>query len=219
MYPKINDLVYIQVDSADDKESQIIYKSRVADIEEQSILIEVPMQENSAQLMHPYMGEELSVYFVSEDGAKNYFNTYLMGFKEDTIRLVRISKPKPEEITKEQRRSFLRVVASLDLAVRMPDGTRFVAQTEDVSGGGVSFFCERDYAVVVGQKISCWLLIPYRNGSVEHVPFQAEIVRVKPLESGRSRKIVMLKFIHISDMERQKIIRYCFERQFEFRNR
>lgn len=40
---------------------------------------------------------------------------------------------------------------------------------------------------------------------------------MKELDNGRN--LVMLKYSEISDAERQKIIRYCFERQFDFRNR
>ncbi|MNI93593.1 hypothetical protein D3C73_1515730 [compost metagenome] len=71
--------------------------------------------------------------------------------------------------------------------------------------------------LAVADKLSCWLLLTYRSGSVEHANFEGEIVRMKQLENGRS--LVMLKFSSISDAERQKIIRYCFERQFDFRNR
>jgi len=65
--------------------------------------------------------------------------------------------------------------------------------------------------------MECWVLLPYKNGTIEHAFFKPEVVRVKKLESGRYQ--VMAKFIEISDSERQKIIRYCFERQLEFRKR
>ena len=217
MFPKVNDLVYIQVASADKSNEEKECKSRIADVEEESFLIEVPIESGSGRIKKLYIGDELSVYFLTESGVKNYFNTYVLGFADDVVQLVRIRKPEPETITKIQRRHFLRVVAELEIALQMKDGVRFVTHTEDVGGGGVSFSCSSVFNLVQGDQLFCWLLIPFKNGSIDHAPFEAEVVRTKKLDSGRT--MVMLKFVSISDLERQKLIRYCFERQFDFKNR
>lgn len=217
MFPKVNDLVYIQVASADKSNEEKECKSRIADVEEESFLIEVPIESGSGRIKKLYIGDELSVYFLTESGVKNYFNTYVLGFADDVVQLVRIRKPEPETITKIQRRHFLRVVAELEIALQMKDGVRFVTHTEDVGGGGVSFSCSSVFNLVQGDQLFCWLLIPFKNGSIDHAPFEAEVVRTKKLDAGRT--MVMLKFVSISDLERQKLIRYCFERQFDFKNR
>lgn len=217
MYPKINEHLYIQVASSDEAEAEIEYKSRIADMEEDAFLIEIPMQVNNGRLKKLFVGDELSAYFITEGGIKNYFNTHVVGFKEDVIRMVRVRKPDEESIFKIQRRSFLRVNAELELAVKDAWGSRFLVRTDDIGGGGTSFLSDAKVKLAVSDNLSCWLLLPYRNGSMEHANFVGEIVRMKPLENGRN--LVMLKFSSISDIERQKIIRYCFERQFDFRNR
>ncbi|USB34748.1 flagellar brake domain-containing protein [Paenibacillus sp. YPG26] len=217
MLPKINDLVYIQIASEVEKEEKIEYKSRISEIEEDSYLIEVPIPVDGGGMKKLYMGDELSGYFLADEGVKNYFSTYVLGFVSDNIKLVRIRKPDPDSITRIQRRNFLRVTADLEVAVKTPGNIRFVARTEDIGGGGFSFYCETNYSLVEGDILHCWILLPYKNGSIEHVPIEAEIVRMKKLETGRS--LVMMKFESISDMERQKLIKYCFERQFDFRNR
>lgn len=217
LYPKINDLVFIHIASVDKKAAEKEYKSRIADDNEDSFLIEVPIESGTGRLKRLHIGDELSVYFLTEGGIKNFFNTYVIGFADDKVQMVRIRKPEPETITKIQRRDFLRVVAELEIAVRKADHTRLVTYTEDVGGGGVSFMCDTKYGISQGDLLYCWLLIPYKNGSIDHVPFEAEVVRTKKLETQRT--IVMLKLVNISDMERQKIIRYCFERQFDFKNR
>ncbi|WP_433946413.1 flagellar brake protein [Paenibacillus sp. SN-8-1] len=217
MLPKINDLVYLQVASEVEKEDKIEYKSRISEIEEDSFLIEVPIPVNGGGMKKLYMGDELSGYFITDEGVKNYFSTYVLGFVSDNIKLVRIRKPDPESITRVQRRNFLRVTADLEVAVKTQSNIRFVARTEDIGGGGFSFYCEPQYSLLEGDILHCWILLPYKNGSIEHVPIEAEIVRMKKLETGRS--LVMMKFESISDMERQKLIKYCFERQFDFRNR
>lgn len=217
MYPKINDILYIQLDTGDEKEAKILYKSRISDIDDESIHMEVPLEEGTGKLKRLYIGDELSAYFLTDGGVKNYFNTYVLGHREDVIRMVRIKKPELEEITKIQRRSFLRVQAELEVAVSAENGGRFLTRTDDVGGGGVSLHLKPEQKLDPGTLLQCWILVPYKNGSVEHVPFEGEVVRVKELPANRS--IAMLKFIKIQDMERQKLIRYCFERQFDFRNR
>ena len=217
MYPKINEYLYIQIAAGDTAEAEIEYKSRIAETEDDAFLIEIPMQENNGRLKKLFIGDELSVYFVTEGGIKNYFYTHVIGFKEDVIRMVRVRKPVEESIFKIQRRSFLRVNAELELALKQGSGARFLVRTDDIGGGGTSFLTDVSLKLEVGSKLSCWLMVPYRNGTTEHVYFEGEVVRIKPLENGR--KLAMLKFAAISDSERQKIIRFCFERQFDFRNR
>lgn len=217
MFPKVNDLLYIQVASADVNNTNKECKSRIADVQDDFMLIEVPIEVGSGRVQRLYTGDELSIYFLTEGGVKNYFNTYVLGFNDDVIHLIRIRKPEAETITKIQRRHFLRVVAKLEIAVQFKDQSRFIGFTEDVGGGGLSFRYEGHRKVIEGEQMYCWLLIPYKNGAIDHVPFEAEIVRTKPLDHGHH--MLYLKFVSISDMERQKLIRYCFERQFDFRNR
>lgn len=215
--PKVNQMLYFQIASSEEAEAVIEYRSRIADEEEQAILIEYPLNEKTGRTKRLFLGDELSVYFVSAEGVKHYFDSHVIGFKEDAVRLVKILKPDPARMTRIQRRSFLRVPAELELAVKLSAHERFVCYTDDVGGGGISFICDGKWGLQSGGTLDCWLLIPYRNGSLEHVPFQAEIVRVNLLDTGR--KQAMTKFIDISDSERGKIIRYCFEKQLEFRNR
>jgi len=217
LLPKVNSILHIQVNSIDEEEARQEYKSRIADVTQDHISMEVPIHEGSGRLKRLYPGDELSIYFITDGGVKNYFTSSVIGFNDDVIRLVQIKKPAPESITKIQRRNFLRVPAEVDIAVRLSDNYQFVAMTDDVGGGGISFVCEGHIPVRNTQTVGCWLLLPFKNGTIEHVPFKSEVVRVKPLETGRQQ--VMLRFSEITETDRQKVIRYCFERQFDFRKK
>jgi c-di-GMP-binding flagellar brake protein YcgR len=217
LLPKVNQILHMQVNSIDEEESKIEYKSRISDVSEEAIVMEVPLNERTGRLKKLYLGDELSAFFVSQGGVKNYFNTSVIGFQEDVIRLVLIKKPNPESITEVQRRSFLRVPAELEIAVKFSDQLQFVAMTDDVGGGGISFICDGYIPLSVNYTISCWVLVPYKAGTIEHVPLKGEIVRVKVLESGK--QLAMVRFVEISDRDRQKLIRFCFERQMDFRKR
>ncbi|MDQ0492037.1 flagellar brake protein [Paenibacillus brasilensis] len=218
MFPKINDVLYIQVAGNDHKDELFEFKSRIAEEDSQNFLIEIPMSQTSGHLKKLFLGEELSIFFMSEGGIKNYFNTHVTGFKEDVLRMVRIQKPEPDSISKIQRRNYLRVKANLEIAVKYGvNESRFVAETHDVGGGGVSFQTQEAQQLEEGESLSCWILVPYKNGTLEHVSFQSEVVRIQEMENGR--RLIMLKYEKIADQERQKLIKYCFEKQLEFRER
>lgn len=213
MLPSINQLLYMQVNSIDEAEASQEYKSRIADIEEERIAIEVPLNEKTGRLKRLVQGDELSAYFVTAEGYKHYFSTVVTGFKEDGIRLVLLRKPALEEITKIQRRNFLRVAADLELSVKLPNGRFFVSRTDDVGGGGLSFLTGKETEFQPDQEVSCWLLVPIR-GKIDPIRFTGEVIREHLLET---RKICMLRYKSIAEKDRQKIIRFCFERQIESR--
>ncbi|MBP1961994.1 glycosyl transferase [Paenibacillus aceris] len=217
MLPKVNQILHIQVNSIDEEESKIEYRSRIADVTDTSIVIEIPMNEQTRRLKKLYHGDELNTFFVGQGGVKNYFTTTVTGYREDVIRLVELHKPEPEAITQVQRRNFLRVPAELEIAVKLSDQIQFIGVTEDVGGGGISFVCDRQIPIGMNMAVSCWLLVPFKNGNIEHIPFNGEVVRVKQLETGK--QLAMLSFVDILDRERQKLIRFCFERQMDFRKR
>lgn len=211
MLPGIGQFLFVVVETKDGEE---LYKSKVADVSRDTIAMEVPLHEKTGKPMRLFTGDALQMYFVTEGGVKNFFHTVVTGFSEDTIPLVWIEKPSPHRIQKVQRRNFLRVPAELELAVNV-DGMRFVALTEDLSGGGLAFLCEQSVSLNPDQIISCWLLLQFRNGQIEHVPFQATVVRTKKMETGK--QLVMVQFKDMPEADQQKIVRYCFERQLDFR--
>lgn len=214
---KINQLLHLHVNTIDEEEAKQEYKARISDVLPDRLWIETPMNERTGRLKRLYTGDEVSAFFVTDGGVKNYFQTSVIGFKEDGIRLVALAMPDSASITKVQRRSFLRIPAELEISVQAGDTVPIVALTEDVGGGGVSFTCQGSEFQDNITQVNCWLLVTYKNGTLEHLPFKAEVVRVKTLETGR--KIIMLQFSDITDRDRQKLIQYCFEKQFDFRKK
>ena len=201
----------------DEEESQQEYKSRIADVNDAFIAMEIPISVKTGKLKRLIVGDQISAYFVSEGGVKNFFHSEVLGFREEVIRLVLIKLPEPESITRVQRRNYLRVPAELEIAVKLQNRLQIVGMTDDVSGGGLSFICDGHFPLKAKESISCWLLLTYKLGTIDHMPFVAEVVRVKPLESGK--QLVMCSFLEIQEHERQKVIRYCFERQLDFRKK
>ncbi|MCQ4085812.1 flagellar brake protein [Saccharibacillus sp. JS10] len=214
MYPKTNDMLFMQPVSMEAKiENE--HRSRISEMTDQFLKVEIPMR--GGRMHRLPLGEELSIYHMTEDGVKYYFTSHVLGYdNDDSIPLMRISKPLPEDISKIQRRHYLRVPAKVEIAIVDPQ-FRFTAITSDLSGGGLSFTSPAEYDIQANQNMNGWILLGYKSGSIDHVPFGGEVLRVK--EPGTGRNTVSLHFNQILDTERQKVIRYCFERQLDFRNR
>ena len=215
MQPKIGQTLYIHAHTADDDEENQVYRSRIADLDDATVAIDVPIHQETGALLRLHAGDFLQAYFLTDGGIRNVFETRVVGFRnEGAVRLVVIRRPKHGEVKRMQRRHFLRVNAELEVAV-MADPLHFVAVTENVSGGGFAFICGSHYPLKVEQTVSCWLLIPYRSGQIDHVPFKAKIVRIHSL--GKDQQKVMLKYVDIMEADQQKIVRFCFEKQMEQR--
>jgi c-di-GMP-binding flagellar brake protein YcgR len=212
---KINQQLFLQVASLDEAESKKEYKTRIADVNDDYIAVEVPLEEKTGRMKKLEVRDQISAHFVSGDGVKNYFETEVIGHQTDVVRMVLLRKPEPDSITRVQRRTFLRVPATLEIACRLGEHLQFLALTEDVGGGGISIVCDGHLPIKNNDALQCWLLIHYKNGQIEHVPFKSEIVRIKPTENGK--QLAMMRFLDITSVEQQKIIRYCFERQFDMR--
>jgi c-di-GMP-binding flagellar brake protein YcgR len=213
LLPKVNQILYMRVNSIDKAEAQEELKARIADVLDEHVLIEIPLHVKTGKMKRLYAGDELSAYYIDEVGVMNYFVTSVLGFREKVLKLVVLKKPELEAINKVQRRNFIRVPAELKIAVKVSEVVQFIGYTDDVGGGGISFLCKKNIPIQVNNEADCWLLVPFKNGKVDHANFKAELVCVKPTETDQ--QLVMLRIIDISDRERQKIIKYCFERQLE----
>ena len=212
---KINEMLYMQVASIDEKESKKEYKSRIADIRDDQLLVEIPIDVETGKMKRLEVYDQISAYYITKDGVKHYFETEVLGFHTDVIRLMVLRKPDPSSITRIQRRTFLRIPARQEVALKLGEHLQFLAVTEDISGGGISIICDGHIPIKENDVLSCWILLHFRNGTIEHVPFRGEVIRTKSMEGGK--QLAPIRFIEISESERQKIIRFCFEKQLEMR--
>ncbi|GIP15168.1 hypothetical protein J40TS1_08100 [Paenibacillus montaniterrae] len=216
LVPKVSQVVYFQLkDDASDE--PVEYKTRVADEDESSLIIELPINTKNGRLKRLHIGDALHASFITNTGVKHFFETYVTNVKEGELPFFVIARPTEESMTSIQRRNFFRIDIEVDLAVQTEKGQRYVYRTSDIGGGGVSFIIDRHESFEPGEKLGCWIVLPHRNGNIEHSCFQAEVLRQKELETGR--KMVMVKFDEIAEQERQRIIRFLFEKQIQFRDR
>ena len=224
MFPKIGQMLYITFDTLNMEEQKLQYKSRITDIHNETIEIEIPIEVESGVYTVLEPGKKLKVCFLTNDSVKNFFYSEVVQPGEESIEQLLIEKPAAESITRNQRRKYLRVPANLEIAVKLSEEMRFLTKTKDLSGGGASFVCSAKFPLHAGQKLSGWLLLSSKREPIEHISFEAEIVRVKMMaaddsstEEAEEKQLGMIKFVSISEIDQEKLIRFCFERQLEYR--
>lgn len=219
MFPGISTVVRILISTASADEPQDIYKSRVDNVLSRSLMIEVPLHENNGRPMAYSPGQEITLFHFGIDGSKYILPSRILKRVNDDVPLWEVALPHPDSIQRIQRRNYLRVPASLELALRSLSKTNhFLARTLDVSGGGIAFSCKSDLRVDHGERFACWLAIPTKQG-MDHASFTAKVVRVVPPKREGEHQAISLMILETRELDREKIIRYCFDRQVELRKK
>lgn len=199
-----------------------VYKARIADIKEQDIFIEMPMNEATKRIEAPAIGTELRVWFQAPDNSKASFDTTVTGRVKENIAMLIIAKPDPKSIYKKQRRDFIRVPAIIEVAVVVQTkeaDIKIIAKTEDISGGGFSVRYDSNIIINETQKGRAWLVMPKKNETISHAYGEVDIVKVKYPDNPLNKAWASFKFTHITEGERSKVVQYTFEKQIDFYGR
>ncbi len=188
------------------------------------IFIELPIDEKTGRTCNMPIGTQVNVWYMNQEGTRFDFNTEIVGRQKGVIPVLLLKVPQKNQINRTQRRNYLRVDIPLEIAIKTMDTTRgyhFLTRTEDLSGGGLSFKCSTQYALKERDKISIWMLIPLKTGTIMHAYADAEITRCREPEadSGQKQQWISVKFSHISEHDQAKVVRVCYERQLELRKR
>lgn len=200
------------------------YRSKVININNDSIDIHLPANLSSGKTGYLLTGTKLIVIYDIKDGSRIHCPTIVLGHSEGSFKYLRLARPKEEEMMRIQRRNFMRIPAVVDAAVQLietGDGRRlhFIAKTEDIGGGGIAISCPKTRDLRKNDLLAVWIALPMQNGNVIHAHFSGSVVRIVPDEQQPKILQVSIKFEDILEKELQKIYQYCFEREVELRKK
>lgn len=207
---KIGQAVYVQAVSDFSEKDEMRYRSRIAELSEEKIFLEVPFDEERRILKIFATHETLTGFYVSDDGIRNYFETKVMGYKRQGFHLLIVQRPAKNEIRRFQRRNFLRLKMEIDLAI-CKGSYRQVVSTFDIGGGGVSFICSVSDPIEMGDALTCWMPLYQKNNTIDFVFFAGTVMRVRDIEG--LKHVLSVQFTYISNEDQQKIVRYTIDRQ------
>ncbi|TQR19789.1 flagellar brake protein [Psychrobacillus vulpis] len=191
------------------------YRCKVVDIDEQFVYIDYPIDTTTDKTVFLMDGTQLRASFVVESKAAFAFQTEVLGKRKGQIPMIKLVLPSVSEIIKIQRRDFVRVATTLDISIQYID-EKYQFVTDDLSAGGTAVILNREVKFNDGDEISLLLPLPFNNGDIKYVSTTATVVRI--WDRGH-QKLASIQFTDTDDLDKQQIVRFCFERQLFLRKK
>lgn len=198
-------------------EKQEKYFSRIEDIQDNNLIIAMPLSKGEIVSLHP--GDEINV--IAFAGSSLYqFLSRVQERRMGNIPLLLISKPTDDDIKKVQRRSFFRIQAAVPVQFRCLKDLGSIsydefmeATTKDISGGGILLLLKKEIPkdTILEMKI--------RLNEKTIVPAVGRVVFVKEGKDKDKRREVAVEFMVIEDRDREKIVKFVFQTQLEQRKK
>lgn len=210
-YIKVNTKILFNVVTGDYRG---VYDSRIEDIKNDEIRITTPTLKGVP--FPVYQNIEVEVSFINEKGRFS-FKTKVLGRIVDKIPLIQIQKP--DFIFRKELRKYFRVGARLKIKFRninykLKNGQPDIERTEqsaiikDISGGGFRFVT--DATITEGQAMEVF--------EIEGIEIKNDVIcRVVSIYNNADKTDAGAEYISIKELDRDKIIKYVFQRQIELR--
>lgn len=191
------------------------FRCRVVEKGENILYIDYPINVMTKKTSFLVDGAQFRVTFMTESKQSFAFNTEVLGRKGGAVPMIIISCPPPEEFLKIQRREYVRVETKADVAIEY-DGRFMQFVTEDISAGGLAVILNRPVNFKEGDEVKLTIVLPYSNGDIKYVQTSAIIVRIF---EKNTVQIASIQFTETDEIDKQHIVRFCFERQLQLRKK
>ena len=191
------------------------FRCKVVEQKDGVIYIDYPINTITKKTAFLIDGAQFRVTFIDDNKQSFAFNTEVLGRKQANIPMIMLSCPTDEEFIKIQRREFVRVETPVDIAVEYDNRfTQLVA--EDISAGGVLLALRGPVNFKDGDTIRLTIVLPYTNNEIRYVQTDALVVNIFERDN---RKFASVQFTDTDDVDKQYIVRFCFERQLQIRKK
>ena len=191
------------------------FRCKVVEQKDGVIYIDYPINTITKKTAFLIDGAQFRVTFNDESKQSFAFNTEVLGRKKGNIPMIMLSCPPDEEFIKIQRREFVRVETPVDVAVEYNNTfTQLVA--EDISAGGILIPLPKAVNFKDGDTVRLTIVLPYTNNEIRYV--QTDALVVTTFERN-NRTLASVQFTDTDDIDKQYIVRFCFERQLQIRKK
>lgn len=200
-----------------DEESNERFKCKVIEQQDNMLYIDYPVSTETHRTAFLIEGTRFRVTFVDELKVGYAFKTRVVGRKKGNIPTIQLVLPKDEEFQKIQRREYVRVETPVDVAVfRNEQFSQYVA--EDISAGGLAIVVSSLTEFQALERVELTIALPFENRAegVRYVETTAEVIRIFERDGIF---IVPMRFTETDEIDKQLIIRFCFERQLQMRKK
>jgi c-di-GMP-binding flagellar brake protein YcgR len=208
---KVNQPVEIELPEV----GKVRYRSRVEGIFSNKITLAAPLQQGQIVDLSP--GTKVKVSYADQLAVYSFIS-----------RVISLNRPSPPTVTlgepydfqRTQRRNFVRVEANLSIVFAQVDenyepvGGTCSGTTVDLSGGGLMFICNVE--LKCGDILDTTVYISDKD-SAKALGRVVRFVENRP--KAKQKYSVGLEFTVIEESERDKIIKFIFNRQRELRQK
>ncbi|TQR08012.1 flagellar brake protein [Psychrobacillus soli] len=191
------------------------YRCKIVDSYDHAIYVDYPVDTITGRTVFLMDGTQLRVSYTEESKAAFAFQTEVLGKRKGQIPMIKLSYPGDSEIIKIQRRDFVRVVATLDISVQF-EGEKYPFVTDDISAGGTAVVLNRAVKFKADDEVSLLIPLPFNNGDIKYVSTTAQVIRIWQRDAIT---LASLQFSDTDEVDKQLIVRYCFERQVWLRKK
>ena len=199
--------------------------ARLLDIAEQTLYVDEPLEQESHRRLDIADGANVLVTYRDVAGALYQFETVAtQRLYVGKLAAYAIVRPKPADIVRVQRRSFVRVHVGISinfLLIMRDEPPALISgkgMTQDISGGGMSFYPEGNYPLQSGDTVTVKFTLPGETGSTPPISAKAVIVR-RLTREGRTHPLLAIRFTEIANTAQQRIVQFAFKRQIELRTK
>ncbi|MGM9949073.1 MAG: flagellar brake protein [Lysinibacillus sp.] len=190
-------------------------RCKVVEQNENYIYIDYPVNTVTKRTAFLLDGAQFRATFHNEAKQSFAFNTEVLGRKQGNIPMIMLASPPDDEFIKVQRREYVRVETPVDVAVEF-DGQFSQYATVDISAGGLLLNPIIPVGFTDGNIVQLTVVLPYMNGDIRYVMTDATVIRVFERDN---KQYVSMQFKDMDDLDKQYIVRFCFERQLQLRRK
>ena len=191
------------------------FRCKVVEQNENYIYIDYPVNTVTKRTAFLLDGAQFRATYHNEAKQSFAFNTEVLGRKKGNIPMIMLASPPDDEFIKVQRREYVRVETAVDIAVEF-DGQFSQFATVDISAGGLLLNPVFPVRFTDGNIVQLTVVLPYMNGDMKYVMSDATVIRVF---ERNHKQYVSMQFKDMDDLDKQYIVRFCFERQLQLRRK
>lgn len=193
------------------------FNCKVVDQRENILYIDYPVNTKTHRTAFLLEGTRFKASFIDEKKVGFAFKTTVIGRENGNIPTIQLTMPPKEEFEKVQRREYVRVETPVDVAINH-NGEYFQYVAEDISAGGLAIIASSANEYKQDEVVDITIALPFENRSegVRYVETSAEVIRVIDRDGVI---VVPLKLMDTDDIDKQLILRFCFERQLKIRKK
>ena len=194
----------------EESENTKFYPSQVLDItKNNTYIVSGPIYKSRIVPLH--INENIGVACLVENMGRYIFNAKVI--KRDYKRVYKLELEKISDIVKYQQREYYRFETSLivtkEMNLKTKTGEEVLSEacrTKNISGNGMQLLS--NFKHEIGDRIICKFKIKGHPINLE-----CEIIRIETIDTFDYNYSLGIKFLNISEMDRDIIIKYIFEKE------